>query len=69
MSEERSLKLETYELAIELQRIGDRAVQAAQEESRRLGVPNAYSRNGVAYYELPNGEITRKNPFEDDSQK
>ncbi len=69
MSEEKSLSLETYELAAELQRIGDRAVQAAQEESRRLGVPNAYSRNGVAYYELPTGEITQKNPFEDDPHK
>lgn len=59
--------LETYRRAAELQRIGNRAVQKAQEENRRLGIPNAYSEDGVPYYELPNGEITRKNPFEKDS--
>lgn len=54
---------EVYRRALELQRIGDRAVRAAQEENRRLGIPNAYSRHGRIYYELPNGEITQKNPF------
>lgn len=55
---------ETYQMAAELLRIGNRAVQKAQERNRRLGIPNAYSRNGVRYYELPNGELTRENPFE-----
>jgi hypothetical protein len=55
--------LEVYHRALELQRIGDRAVRAVQEENRRLGIPNAYSRNGRIYYELPNGEITQENPF------
>jgi hypothetical protein len=63
------LPLELYRNAIELQRIGNRAVRKAQEESRRLGVPNAYSRNGMSYFELPNGEITDKNPFEKDPPK
>ena len=39
--------IELYRRAAELSRIGNRAVKAAQEESRRLGVPNVYSRNGV----------------------
>ncbi|HSG39728.1 MAG TPA: hypothetical protein VLE27_08840 [Thermoanaerobaculia bacterium] len=56
-------ELETYKRAAELLRIGNRAVQKAQERNRRLGIPNAYSKDGVPYYELPNGEITRKNPF------
>lgn len=59
------LKPEIYQMAIELQRIGNRAVRAAQEENRRLGIPNAYSKDGVPYFELPTGEITQKNPFED----
>jgi hypothetical protein len=64
------LPIEIYRDAIELQRIGNRAVRKAQEESRRLGVPNAYSSlNGKAYFELPNGEITDKNPFETDPPK
>jgi len=58
-------ELETYRQGAELQRIGNRAVRAAQEESRRMGVPNVYSINGTLYFELPNGEITRTNPFEE----
>jgi len=63
------LPIEIYRSAAELQRIGNRAVREAQEESRRMGVPNVYSLNGKLYYELPNGEITDKNPFEDDPPK
>lgn len=53
--------------AIEIQRIGNQAVRVAQEENRRLGIPNAYSRNGRLYFELPNGEITEEDPFEKDT--
>ena len=62
-------QIETDRRGSELQRIGNRAVQEAQEESRRLGVPNVFSRNGKVYYELPNGEITDKNPFDEDPPK
>lgn len=65
MSQKKPQDIETYRMAIELQRIGNRAVRAAQEENRRLGIPNAYSKDGVPYFELPTGEITQKNPFED----
>jgi hypothetical protein len=60
------LPLEIYRRTLELQRIGNQAVRAAQEENRRLGIPNAYSRNGRLYFELPNGEITETDPFESD---
>jgi hypothetical protein len=66
MAEKKLPRLETYQLAAEFQRIGNRAVRAAQEESRRLGVPNVYSINGRLYFELPNGEITEKNPYENE---
>lgn len=33
------------------------AVRKAQEESRRMGVPNVYSINGKILYEWPNGEL------------
>lgn len=42
------------------------AVREAQEESRRLGVPNVYFINGRTYYELPNGELTLEDPWKDD---
>ncbi len=45
-------------------RIGRAAVREAQEESRRLGVPNVYSINGFLYYELPSGELSRTDPME-----
>lgn len=53
----------------ELDRIGNRAVHAAQEENRRLGIPNVYSINGILYYELPNGELSRDDPYVSPSDK
>ena len=58
------VSLETYEKTDELIRIGSQAVQRAQEENRRKGVPNVYSINGILYYELPNGELSRTDPWE-----
>ena len=49
----------------ELTRIGNRGVRAAQEENRRLGIPNVYSINGILYWELPNGELSRTDPYDD----
>ncbi len=68
MSGKAPVRIELYRQALELQRIGNRAVRAAQEESRRLGVPNVYSKNGIVYFELPSGELTLKDPFEEDSR-
>lgn len=36
----------TLRKAIEIERIGNRAVHKAQAENRRLGIPNWYSING-----------------------
>ena len=47
----------------ELIRIGRRAVRRAQQENREKGVPNVYSINGLIYYELPNGELSRIDPY------
>lgn len=64
------LKAETYEKALEYQRIGNRAVRQAQAENHRLGLPNIYSRNGQIIYEMPNGEIVvKKNPQDNESKK
>lgn len=64
---ESKLDIQTYRQSAEFQRIGNRAVKKAQEENRRLGIPNAYSRNGQIYYELPDGTITTEDPFEKDA--
>ena len=58
-----SIPLETYEKVQDLMRIANRAARAAQEENRRLGIPNVYSINGILYYELPNGELSRTDPY------
>jgi len=58
-----SIPLETYEKVQDLMRIANRAVRRAQEENRRLGIPNVYSINGILYYELPNGELSRTDPY------
>lgn len=58
-----TIPLETYEKVQELIRIGNRATHKAQEENRALGIPNVYSINGILYYELPSGELSRDDPY------
>lgn len=55
---------ETHAQAAAFDRILNRAVRAAQEESRRLGVPNVYSVGGTIYYEAPDGTLTTEDPYE-----
>ena len=50
--------------AIEIRQIGSRAVHKAQEENRRLGIPNTYLINGWIYYELPDGELSLDDPYD-----
>jgi hypothetical protein len=58
-----SISAEALQKGEEIERIGNSAVQKAQEENRRLGIPNVYSINGILYYELPNGELSREDPY------
>jgi len=56
--------LEAYKLSDEIQQIGNYAVQKAQAENHAKGLPNVYSKNGVIYWQLPDGTITQEDPFE-----
>lgn len=47
---------------IEMLRIANQAAAEAQTENKKYGLPRLFVRNGVLYYELPNGEITREKP-------
>ena len=58
-----TIGIDTYERAAQLIRIGAQASRDAQEDSRRRGVPNVYSINGILYYELPSGELSREDPY------
>ena len=49
---------------VNLTRIVARAVKKAQEENTRKGIPNVYCINGKIVYQLPDGTITEKSPFE-----
>ena len=53
----------TYKFLFEMLRIGNRAVKKAQNNNRKNGVANVYSRNGKIVFELPNGKITTISPF------
>ena len=54
---------DTFAKLDEIVCIGRQAVRKAQEDSRRLGIPNVYSINGFLYYELPTGELSRTDPL------
>jgi hypothetical protein len=63
MTEKPQLTAETYSIIDELVRLGSIAVAQAQNDSRRLGVPNVYSINGRLYYETPTGELSATDPY------
>jgi predicted PP-loop superfamily ATPase len=65
MDKNKKIDINTYRQAADMLAIGNRAVRKAQEENRRFNVPNVYSHNGTLFYELPNGELTTEDPFQD----
>ncbi|MCL1972523.1 MAG: hypothetical protein FWG57_06000 [Endomicrobia bacterium] len=44
----------------EMTRLYNRGVAKAQEENRKMGLPNVFYRNGRIIYEMPNGSIRTK---------
>jgi hypothetical protein len=54
----------TFTMDEMIQQIGNDAVREAQRKSLENGIPNVYSKNGVLYFQLPDGTITMENPFE-----
>ncbi len=57
IKENGSVSEETLREIVELHKIGNRAVRKAQEENRRLGIPNWYSIGGVI---VSDQELSRK---------
>jgi len=56
--------LSLYQDAFEIQEIGNEAVERVLRENKEKGIPIVFSKNGIIYYELPNGKITTESPFE-----
>lgn len=54
-----------YHRALEIQKIGNEAVNQALEENRKKGIPSVFSINGVIFYQLPSGEITTQSPYDE----
>lgn len=52
------------DISTELTRLGNRGVRKAQEENRRMGIPNVYYKFGKIYYQLPDGDIITEKPKE-----
>ena len=48
--------------------MANRAVHNAQDENRRLGIPNVYELNGTLVWQMPDGSITTTNPLNRDGQ-
>lgn len=51
-----------YIEARDILKIANQAVKKAKEENKKLGIPEVFSKNGVLYYVLENGEITKERP-------
>ncbi len=58
-------KLSIYQNASYFLRLFAKGVAEAKGINRKNGLPNDFVINGKVYYELPNGEITTKNPLVD----
>jgi hypothetical protein len=54
------MTIDDYKLVDDITRIYNRAIAKAQEENRRLGLPNVFYRNGRLIYEMPDGTIKTK---------
>ncbi|HNR18791.1 MAG TPA: hypothetical protein PKN75_02770 [Bacteroidia bacterium] len=54
---------EFYKRALELIAIGNRGVQLALIENKKMGLPNVLSIGGKIFYQMPDGTITTKSPF------
>ena len=48
---------------VEVMRIAKEAAADVRAESKRLGLPLVYSKNGQLYYEMPDGTITTESPW------
>ncbi|MGB0931195.1 MAG: hypothetical protein ACPGVB_10485 [Chitinophagales bacterium] len=51
-----------YKETLDILRIGNIAVQKAKAENKKMGIPNVFGKNGIVYYELPDGTITKEKP-------
>ena len=54
---------ERYEFLADILKLANRGARKAQEENRRLGLPNVYVIEGKVVFVLPDGTITHEYNF------
>lgn len=54
------MKKRPDEELLEFEKIGNRAVEKAQEQNWKRGLPNVYSKDKEIYFEFPDGTIKKK---------
>ncbi len=47
-----------------IQQIANNATRKVQRKNLKNDIPNSYYKNGIMYFQLPDGTITMENPFE-----
>ena len=63
MKEVKNIKNENWYLETsKMLKIANKAVDKAKNENKKLGIPEAFCKNGKIYYLLSNGKITSKKP-------
>lgn len=55
--------IELYQDAFDIVEIGNDAIETVKRENKEKGIPIVFSKDGVIYYELPDGKITTESPF------
>lgn len=61
--------LKIYQKIFEFMRIGNKSVQLAIAENKKMGLPNVFSMSNTIYYRMPDGTITTKSPFKKTKKK
>lgn len=56
--------IEIYKKDAFINKIGLAAMKEEKEKNKRLGIPSSFMQNGKIYYELPDGTITDKQPWD-----
>ena len=52
------------ELDMMILKIAAKATREAQENNRKKGIANVYSKNGQIFFQLPDGTITQEEPLQ-----
>ncbi len=63
MEMDKEAELELYRKALFISQVGNQAVNEVLEFNKKNNIPSVFSRNGIIYYLLPSGDITRESPF------